>query len=282
MSRAHTPRGLIERIVRGRVSSEDPAHAAGCTSCGPVLARAGAFDDELRRSARSLISEGLPAGILEATLAGPPALRVTARRPAPGFGTLLAATALLIAVTMLALGPGASPVPSPSPGAVPTRTPGATKAPFVDRFRTTDSIRGQLAKLAYRCNDGGPRSSPGSGPREVARDAAVCVAPVTIGPVEAVVIVGENAGGQVVEVAIKGDPVGGDTSENRLAFADVVAKGFAVALLDEGAGQTGAGWARVHVPQLEVGDEVDVVLRSMAFHAELGVKGWFVTVRPAL
>jgi hypothetical protein len=110
------------------------------------------------------------------------------------------------------------------------------------------------------------------------REAAVCVAPGSIGPLLAAVIVGESVRGDVVELVVKTDIMGDDTSENRALVADVIAKVFALALIDEGAGQSGGSWAKVHVPQLEIGDDIDVVLRQIAFHAERQRTGSYLVV----
>jgi len=262
--------GLIDRLVDGRVTDADRRHAASCASCGPVLSRAAGFDDALRRSARALVAEELPRGILDQPLAGR-SPGVASRRSAPGSASILAAVAVLLTATVIALAPGTAPVATPAPSATigPTPTPAATpQTPrFVERFRSTDAIRGSLVKLGYRCNDGAPVPSPGSAPDAVVKESTVCLAPDSIGPFAAAVIVGEAVNGKVAALTIKADIVGGDSVDKRPAVAAAVAKIFALALLDEGAAQSGGGWATVHLPELEAGDDNEVVLRQVDFHA---------------
>lgn len=266
--------GLIDRVVDGRLTDEDRRHAPSCASCGPVLARAASFDDELRRSARALVVEELPRGILDQPL-DRRSPGVVSRRASPGLAAILAAVAILLTATVIALAPGTGPLPSPSPSVepgpptAPASTP-ATTPPvprFIERFRSTEVIRGQLLKLGYGCNDGAPVPSPGSAPDAVAKESTICLAPESIGPFMAAVIVGESANGKVTQLTIKAEIVGDDTTESRAAVAAAVAKIFALSLVDEGAGQSGGGWAKVHLPQLERGDDNEVVLRQVDFHA---------------
>ena len=58
-------RGLVDGLVAGSIRDDDRRHAAACPTCGPVVARAARFDDELERSAKQLIAEDLPRGILD-------------------------------------------------------------------------------------------------------------------------------------------------------------------------------------------------------------------------
>jgi hypothetical protein len=269
---------LIDRLVGDRLTPDDQAHAATCETCRPVLARAAAFDTELRRSARSLVVEELPVGILAPSLGEQVGHGTLERRGSPGFAAIAVAILILLAATAVALVPGASPPPAATSTVAPSPTSSISTRPFVQRFRTTEVIRGQLAKLDYSCNDGGPLASVGPEPDATVREAAVCVAPGSIGPLLAAVIVGESVRGDVVELVVKTDIMGDDTSENRALVADVIAKVFALALIDEGAGQSGGSWARVHVPQLEIGDDIDVVLRQIAFHAERQRTGSYLVV----
>jgi hypothetical protein len=270
MSDCRRTPAVIDRLVDGRITDEDRRHAATCPDCGPVLARAASFDDELCRSARALVAEELPRGILEQALTGRPA-GVVARRAAPGLTAIIVAVAVLLTATIIAVGPGTSPAVSPTPGTSPT--PGATPtgsrtgAPFVERFQSTAAIVGQLTKLDYACNDGGPVPSPGPEPDAVTKEAAVCTAPDSAGPYLLVVIVGEGANGKVVELTVKGD-VPADTTENRGLFTLGIAKVLSVALRDEAAGQNGGSWAKVHVAELNPGEDVVVVLRQVLFRAE--------------
>lgn len=280
-------RGLIDRLVVGRITDQDRSHAPACASCGPVLARAAAFDDELRRSARALVAEELPRGILDQSVGGADADAegsVVSRRGAPGFAAIVAAVTILLIGTVIALAPGTGPEPTSTPTAEPTASPAPvkTKPPFTERFVTTAAIVGQLTKVGYSCNDGAPLASVGTEPDAVVKDAAACDAPESIGPFMFAVIVGEAANGKVVELHVKADIVGGDSAENRALLAAEMAKVFALALLDEGAGQSGGSWAEVHVPELEPGGDVEVVLRQVDFHAtRLPNASYFVVVRGA-
>jgi len=286
MSGCERTRGLIDRVVDGRVTEADRAHASACASCGPVLARAATFDDELRRSARALVAEELPLGVLDQSIDGRILGRVVGRRSAPGLAAILAAVAILLTATIIAIGPGTGPLPSPSnspsPSVSPSPAPTPTQAPFVERFGSTAAIIGLLAKAGYACNDGLPLESVGTEPDAVVKDAAVCGAPDSVGPFMLAVIVGEAANGKVAQVTIKADLVGGDTAERRAALAAEMARVFALALLDEGAGQSGGSWARVHVPELEPRGDAQVVLREVEFHASRHANAsYFVTVRGA-
>lgn len=277
---------MADRLVRDRVTDADRAHAAGCSSCGPLLARAARFDDELRRSARALVAEELPRGILDQPVGGRVGEGFAGRRSSPGLAAILAAVAILLTATVIALAPGTGPRPSPSPGVSPnpspSATPARTKPPFVERFRSTAAIVGQLAKVGYRCNDGAPLASVGPEPDAVTKEAAACSAPDSIGPFMLAVIVGEAANGKVVELHVKADLVGPDTTESRAAMAGEMARIFALSLLDEGAGQSGGSWAAVHVVELEPGTDAEVVLRQVDFHAaRLPTSSYFVVVRGA-
>lgn len=266
-----TPR-LVDRLVDGRVTSEDVAHAAVCGRCGPILTRAQGFDDELRRSARSLVVEDLPWRVLELPVEGAAGLGVLSRRGAPGLATVMAAMAIVLTAAAIALSPAAAPPPAPSP----TAPHQPTKAPFAERFRSTDVLRGQLAKLGYSCNDGLPLSSVGPEPDAVTREATVCTAPESIGPFVMAVIVGEAANGEVVELTIKSDIVGAEGGVQRGAIATAVAKVFALSLLDEGAGQSGGLWVKTHLVELERGEDVAAILRQVSFRASRMATGSYV------
>jgi len=277
-------RGLADRLVHDRVTDADRAHAAGCSSCGPLLARAARFDDELRRYARRLVVEELPRGILDQSVGGGVGEGVAGRRSAPGLAAVLAAVAILLSATVIALAPGTGPTSSPSASVpsslAPSATPARTKPPFVERFRTTAAIVGQLSKVGYRCNDGSPLASVGPEPDAVTKEAAACSAPDSIGPFMLAVIVGEAANGKVVELHVKADLIGPDTVDSRAAVAAEMARIFALALLDEGAGQSGGSWAAVHVVELEPGADAEVILRQVDFHAtRLPTASYFVVVR---
>jgi hypothetical protein len=276
--------GLVARIVDDRVTDADRVHAAGCPSCGPVLARAARFDDELGRAARTLVAEELPRGILDQPVGGGVGEGVVSRRGAPGLTAILAAVTILLIGTVIALGPGTGPRASPSPGApsslAPSPEPTRTKPPFVERFTTTAAIVGQLSKVGYSCNDGAPLASVGTEPDVLTKEAAACTAPDSIGPFILAVIVGEAANGKVIELHVKADIVGPDVVDSRVAVAAEIARVFELALVDEGAGQSGGSWAEIQLIELEPGTGAEVVLRQVDFRAErLPNASYFVVVR---
>ena len=200
--------GLRDRAVAGTLTPEDAVHAASCAECGPVLARAARFEDELRRAARGLITEELPRGILDPGLAPVNESSWQPRRAASGLATAVAAVVVLLLATVVALVPGAPPQPTePAPSVLGS----PAKSPGPPGFRPTSLIRANLAKIDYTCNDGQSLPSVGSGPDAVVREAAVCMAPGDIGPLIAAVIVGEASRGAVIEVVVKSDIMGVDT-----------------------------------------------------------------------
>ena len=271
MSDCRRKPGLVDRVVGGRITDDDRRHAPTCSWCGPVLTRANTFDEELRRVARSLVAEELPRGILDQEPGGR-ATGVVARRAAPGFAAILAAAAILLVTTVIALAPGAAPSASPPPGSPapsssnpPSSTPSVK--PFVERMNTTAFIVGKLTASGYHCNDGAALESPGPGPDPVTRESAVCTSPEKAGPFTLAVIVGEAANGKVVEVSIKADLIA-DSPENRALLAVEVSKVLVVSTLDEQTGQNGGLWVKAHLPELNVGDQIDYGINGMSFHAE--------------
>ena len=259
---------LIDRVVAGRATQDDREHAASCPRCGPVLVRAARFDAELRRSARSLVAEELPRGILDQPDFGRDGRDVFSRRAAPGLAATLAAVAILLAGTIIALAPGRGPGATPSPAT----TPIPTEVPFAQHFRSTELIASKLATLGYRCNDGAPLPSVGPEADAVASESRVCLAPDSLGPFLLAAIVGEARNGNVVELTIKGDVVG-DTIDNRGLLAMNVAKVLSVSLVDETVGSAGGLWVKTHLPELEVGGAIGVTLDGVSFHAERAPNG---------
>lgn len=228
------------------------------------------FDEELRRTARSLVTEELPRGVLDPDVGASLGLRerpsaggaVRARRSLPGFAGMAGALVVLLLATAVALapgtpsGPGSSEEPSPTPVATPSPSPVATTV----TLRSTDAIVEDMIRLRYTCEDGSPVESLGPGPDPVARESAVCVAPADIGPFVAAVIVGETAEGWVVEVHAKADIVGDDTPVAREAVAGALAKAAAIAVGFPGTGNKVGDWVMATVPALElsIGDTVEL------------------------
>src|SRR6185503_396026 len=186
------------RAVEGALTADDREHAATCAACGPVILRASRFDEELRLSARSLVVEDLPRGVLDPGLAAD-GFRV--RRPLPGLAPATAVVLLLLLATTVAIWPGSPPTPTPTPAASAS-APAKTLGPHLGELRPTPALRIELQKLGYRCNDGMPLTSPKTGPLQVWKESAVCEAPESIGAFMAAVIVGESARGQVVQYTV--------------------------------------------------------------------------------
>jgi hypothetical protein len=280
-TRTHT---VIARVVDGSVSADDRAHAATCASCGPVLARAQRFDDELRRSARSLVVEDLPAGILEPGV-GPGVDGFRVRRSVPGLAPAAALVVILLLATTVAIGPGsnnASPTPeSPGPSLAAT-TPGKSPSAATGYFRRTDQIRADLAKLDWTCNDGMPLDSVEPGPNAVVRESAVCTAPETVGKFMAAVLIGEAARGEVVEYGIKADLLLEDSPSVRDGVALALAKALALAPLERGDGPALSAWLTAKLPALVPGERVDIDLAGFNVSIERlsTTGGWLVHAVP--
>lgn len=240
------------------------------------------FDDALRRAARSLITEELPRGVLDPSVGASLGLGVAdgavrPRRALPGFVSLAGAVAVLLLATAVVLAPGSSgPVASPSlspPSPSPTLTPSPSKGQ--GGLRTTDEIRTDLTTLGYACSAGLPLSTIEPGPDAVVREAIVCTAPTEGKPLQAAVIVGESASGQVVEVHAKADIVGDDTPAARDAIASVLAKAAAVAAF-EGSGSTFATWVLGHIPSLEKDDGTSAELLGLGLKLGRNTSGGYL------
>jgi hypothetical protein len=233
--------GLIDRVVDGTVTPDDRAHAAGCSSCGPVLDRAARFDDELRRTAQRLVVEDLPRGILDPTLESQLEGARRTRAFLPGFATAFAAVTILILATAVSLVPGGF-MPTPSP--LPSKAAGPP-------FRTTLAIVADAVELEYRCNDGLPLATSGPGAGLAVRESAVCTAPRDIGPFMAAIIVGESAAGEVVTVSLKANLIGPDNATNRASVAAALAKLAALAYKDAADGLAAGDFVVARLPNLE-------------------------------
>lgn len=224
------------------------------------------FDEELRRAARSFVSEELPRGVLDPSVGASSGLGSTAgvgavrgRRALPGFVSLAGAAAVLLLATAVVLAPGSGPVPSPVP------SPSAPLAPSPSQpaaLRTTAEIRADLENLHYACAAGLPLSTIEPGPIAIVRESVVCTAPTDEGPLQAAIIVGESASGQVVEVHAKADIIGADTPAARDAIASVLAKAAAVAA-QKGDGSTLATWVLGHATTLEKDDGTSIELLGL-------------------
>ena len=206
------------------------------------------FDEELRRAARSLVTEELPPGILDSRLGGSStAGGVRARRALPGFATAATAVALLLVAVAIGLAPG-SPEPSASPFTTPTAPVAA--GPI---FRSTTEIVGRVAALGYSCDDGNPLPTSGAGSGLAVRESAVCTSPDDAGPFHVAIIAAESATREVVWVAFKADIVGDDTPAARDAIATTLASLIEGSMLDSGTSRAVGAFILARLPFLEPG-----------------------------
>jgi hypothetical protein len=246
-------RGLVNRLVAGSVGDDDRRHASTCASCGPVMLRAERFDDQLQSSARHLIAEELPRGILDPSLAE---LKVVPRMPglAPGATAGFAALGLIIFVAVVGIR-----------GIRPVLVPGqsSTIPPFVQEIEgpgasgladsplwSLDELTGALAEiLDYECGATPtlPTSGPGDDPVEAS---ATCTAPPDAGPFTAAVMIDASGTGAVVRVTMTADIVGMPTQRARDAVATALAKVTAQAFIGTGPGIRAANFVFGKASQL--------------------------------
>jgi hypothetical protein len=222
-------RGMIDRLVAGSVLDDDRRHAAACSSCGPVFARAAEFDAELERSAQQLIAEDLPRGILDPGLSRE--VHVVPRMPAlaPGVTAGVAALALIVVVAT-----GIRPVLLPNTSATdrPFAVEATVEAPPSDTsLWTLNELTTVLAEdLAYECAAGDAPPTAG------AATTTVCTAPPEVGPFTAAVMVDASETGTVARVTITAEIVGAPTERARDAVATALAKVTARAFIGRGPG----------------------------------------------
>ncbi len=205
---------LVDRVIEDRVSADDRAHGATCASCGPVLSRAIRFDDELRRSARGLVTEQLPYGVLDLE----PAPRLVGgvlamRHAAPGLASIVAAVVILVVATSVAIAPGVL-----GPGSQP---PGSGFQVSSPTFRSTADIVRSVQALEYSCIPGHALPTTGPSARPGEREGVVCLTPKSIESASAKIVPVENGDSEIVEVTVVGSLYGTDTetSVDQLAAA---------------------------------------------------------------
>lgn len=231
------------------------------------------FDEALGRVTRSLVSERLPQGLLDPAVSESLGLPTTSEderdsRRIPGFAVagvtlvvlLLAAASL--APTLLLPG-GSTATPAPTATVAPSGTPA---------FRSTGAIRADLELLDYSCVDGAGDLPVEGAADGVAREAAVCTAPDDVGPLTAVVILGESPDGEVVEVRARADIVGFDIPASRRSVAAALAKAVAV-VVPQGLGNAVATWVATNVPVVERKSGLSVELRGYALHLDRDFEG---------
>ena len=278
-SRPTCPRtkGFIERIARDASTAADLEHAAGCASCGPVLATAARFDDALRRSARGLVSEQMPHGILDPALL-PDHGGTMGRRALPNFAGILAAVVIMVMASSLGILPG-GPHDSGGPnrtGAVGSEGPSdvaPTPAPTglgmrITLFRFTVDVIDDLRDLGYYCFPGKELSGSG-GSFDPQREGVACKPGMDVSTYSALVTTRERGEGdakEVVEVAIEGSLSGTNSAQALEDLAQAYGKLSSLVFTDRSTGQAVAAWLVDRVPTLKVqtqGDEAEGVVRDV-------------------
>ena len=245
LERCDGTRRLIDRVVAERVTPEDRAHAATCEPCGRILSRATRFDDELRTTARGLVAEQLPQGVLDRDLvARPVAGMPPMRHAAPGLaGVLIAAVILAVAASVAVAPGGLGPGATPSDGSLQASVP---------VFRGTVEMIRDLAGRDYSCIPGHalPTTGPSAWPGE--REGVRCLTPKSLDSATATLAPVENGDGEIVEVAITGSLYGNDTLRSRDQLATTLGDLTAVAIFDPGARADAAAFVREVLPRLRV------------------------------
>lgn len=280
-------RSVVERIVGERVTPDDIAHAALCGDCGPVLARAARFDEALRIAARGLVTDELPRGVLDPALSPTVVGVVARRRPGPSIVGILAAVAVLVLATSVTLAPGGLGGPSPDPNA--TGRPGGSDGPVgpVDTglqvrngvFRSTPEIGGHLIGLRYLCRSGEARVLGATGP--VVRDGIVCYSPKSLTLTSVVVITGEAANREVVEVTIRGQLIKADIDTARRELAETMAKATFLVMEDPDAAPDAGDFVLANLPELTVesgGSEVTGAFGEVLLSVRRSADGGYVVV----
>lgn len=232
------------------------------------------FDAELARVARSLVTEDLPRGVLDAGLA-PDGIRpggVRARRPVPAYAGLAAVLVLLLGAAV-ALVPGGTPpatvapssTPSIPPATDPSQGPSPAGTPVTPgTFRSTGEIQADFQRLGFACRPGNELLPTGPSPSQMINEGAVCSAPADAGPYKAVAIIGEARDGRVVELHVKADLTGEDSAAAREAIAEPLAKAVAIAVSGAGVGDQLGEWVVDAVPLLTLDDSNSTKLAGFA------------------
>jgi hypothetical protein len=228
-------RGLIDRLVAGSVSDDDRRHASTCASCGSLMVRAQRFDDELESSARHLIAEDLPRGILDPSLAE---VKVVPRMPglAPGATAGFAALALIIIVTVVGIRPVLLPGPNSTepPFAQGIEGPRGSGQPDSPLWSIGELTGALVEILDYECAAAAALPTPEpSG--EAVETSTICTAPPGR-PFTAAVTVDASETGAIVQVTITAAIVGAPTQRARDALATALAKVTAQAFIGMGPG----------------------------------------------
>jgi hypothetical protein len=268
-----TPR-LVDRVIDDKVTPDDRAHADTCASCGPLLMRATRFDDELRRSARGLVTEQLPHGVLDPALA-PPHLGgvLPLRHAAPGLASILAAVVVLVIATSVAVAPGVL-----GPGTQPPNSGLQVSAPT---FRATVDVIRDLQSLGYSCIPGHalPTAGPSAWPGE--REGVVCLTPKSIESASAKFIPVETGDGDVVEVTIKGALYGTDTETSNDQLAAAMGKLTQLSIADPAVAAQAGRFIEETLPRLRVlpsGDDALMIFGDVRVFLQRSITGGYLLV----
>jgi hypothetical protein len=237
-------RGMIDRLVAGSVRDDDRRHAAVCSSCGPVFARAARFEDELERSAQQLIAEDLPRGILDPGIARQANGVAGMRSLAPGATAGAAALAIVIFATVVGVRPVLLPGSSSTEPPLAVGFPGESALPGAPLWTLNELTVALAQSLDYECAAGDAPTS------EDAVASAVCTAPPDAGPFTAEVTLEASESGTVVRVTITAEIVGTSSSPVRDEVAAALAKVTAEAFTRQGAGIRAANFVFVKASQL--------------------------------
>jgi hypothetical protein len=244
--------GFIDRIVNDRVTDDDRRHAPTCPSCGPVLSRAERFDEELRGTARRLVVEDLPRGILDPRLAENGS-RIRGRALVPSVATGLVA----IAIAIVAFRSGMQPPPSgaesqpplqiEAPGGSFVTSPGSG-APESPLRRRSAVIRG-LPDRGFSCAGEAtpPPANPGAAPSP-RQD--VCTGPAEPGPYTASVVIWSSNGDDVVDLTINAGILGDDTPDARNTVAIELSALTRLPFQSDAAATEAASFVLYYVPDL--------------------------------
>lgn len=269
LPRCHRTRGLIDRVVGDHVTAEDRAHAAGCERCGQVLLRATRFDDQLRRTARGLVAEQLPPGILDPQLAprlvdGLPSMR----HAAPGIASFFAAVVILVVATSVALAPGGL-----GPGATPPDTGLQFSVPV---FRPTVDMIRDVQALGYSCIPGHALPTAGPSARLGEREGVACLTPKSLESATARITPVETGDGKVVEVTITGQQYGPSTLTSRDELAAVMSKLTTLSISDPKIARDAGAFVLETLPRLRVltsGDDALMIYGNVRISLQRYIAG---------
>jgi len=193
-------RGLIDRLVAGHPSDEDVRHAPTCPTCGPVMARAARFDDDLQRSAQLLIAEDMPRGILDPELNRQVGRVVGLRSLSSGALAGVAALAIVVFATVVGIRPVLMPGSTPTQPSLGQRHdgPSTTPRPGVPLFSLGELTVALTERLHFQCGtDASLQTSVAVGGAS-----AVCTSPADAGPYTAVVVLEGSDAGMVEQITI--------------------------------------------------------------------------------